>query len=118
MLFAVICMILALLLYSIAIWTAHFSHALRTWILAVFTIGFLCDGIGTSLMSIRAHALGHHEIHLHMICGVCALGIMLLHLVWALLSKWKQGKCAQMFHRYSRLAWTIWIAAFITGVPK
>jgi len=118
MFFAILCMISALSLYSTAIWAERLSHKLSRWMIVVFIAAFTCDLMGTSLMTLMTHHAGHHHISVHLMCGLTALVIMCLHLLWALFTIWKKGRAEKLFHSFSLYAWVIWLAAFITGIPK
>ena len=118
MFIAILCMIAALALYSLAIWSERIKHDLRAWMVMIFSIGFACDLIGTSIMTNIAQSNGGTKFSVHTCCGFVALGIMLLHLVWAYIAISRHGQAEKMFHRYSIYAWMIWFIAFATGIPK
>lgn len=115
MLFSIIMILLALVLYTIAIWSEKFMNDLLPWMISVFSIGFVCDLLGTSVMFFRS---SQHNINFHTICGYLALLIMGLHLAWAITALKKQGKAVKLFSRFSVYAWCIWLVAFVTGIPK
>lgn len=115
MLFLIILISLALILYSTAIWSEKIIGRLLIWMAIVFSAGFACDLTGTTLMFLRAT---HHHLTLHSVCGYLALIIMGCHLAWALLALIKHGWWEAAFHRYSTYAWVVWLLAFISGVPK
>ena len=105
-------MVAALILYSVAVWTERSIKKLLTWIILVFILGFVCDAIGTSFMFQTA---GTIKLGIHSGLGYLALGIMFFHLLLAILSKMKIRKCEEYFTRFSIIAWSVWIAAFLTG---
>jgi len=113
---AVVFIVAALVLYTLAIWTEKFSGHLKTWLVAVFALGFSCDLIGTSMMFWRA--ADRFAPNMHMICGYIALLIMFLHLAWALLALRRSGNYEKYFTRFSVFAWLVWLAAFFSGMPK
>lgn len=115
MFFAVTFIMLALILYSTAIWSERLKKGLRLWMVIVFLSGFLCDLTGTTLMRVIA---GKTVLNTHAISGYTALIIMLLHLIWAILAITKRGRAQALFTRFSIYAWCIWMIAFILGVPK
>ncbi len=115
MLVAVLCICSALLLYTIAIWSERRRRKLIMWMIVVFCSGLLCDITGTTLMSLQPKTTGSL---LHTYCGFTALGIMAVHLLWALAAYWRHSARAQWwFTRCSIYAWYIWLAAFMTGLP-
>jgi len=105
--------IIALILYTVAVWTERILKKLKIWIIFTFGSGFVCDLIGTSIMFFTAKE--KFALHLHTICGYSALVIMFLHLIWAILSH-KYPKCEIYFTRFSIIAWSIWLLAFISGI--
>lgn len=115
MFFSISMIILALALYTLAIWSEKFCNDLLPWMIKVFAVGFFCDLLGTSVMFLHNN---QHHINPHTICGYAALLIMGLHLIWALVAFKKQGRAQQLFSRFSIYAWVIWLLAFITGIPK
>ncbi len=104
--------IVALVLYSTAIWSERLRGQLFLWMVVMFACGLLCDLTGTTLMFLSAKARG--SIHVHTIAGYLALAIMLLHLIWAVLAL-KSTKYEERFTRFSVFAWGIWVLAFTTG---
>ena len=105
---------LALVLYTTAVWTERITKKLKLWIVYTFGSGFLCDLIGTSMMLYVAKERFSFN-HIHTGFGYLALSIMLLHLIWAILS-FKYKKCEVYFTRFSIVAWTVWIFAFVSGL--
>ncbi len=106
----------ALLLYSISIWAERIGHGLKLWMVKTFISAFICDLFGTSIMFYRA--TDKFQFNLHSSCGYAALIIMGLHLAWALTALKYRGLTEQYFHRFSLIAWTIWLIAFSSGVPR
>lgn len=104
---------LALVLYTIAVWTERIKKKLHLWIVLTFGSGFLCDLVGTSIMFYVAKH--RFELGIHSIVGYSALLIMLCHLIWAILAK-RNIKYEGYFTKFSILAWIIWMAAFFTGM--
>lgn len=107
-------MIIALISYTTAVWTERRKKRLMIWMICVFILGFICDSIGTSIMFHISETKFHLTIHSGV--GYFALGVMLLHLIWALLSIKHIGKCEEYFTRFSIVAWGIWLIAFISGI--
>lgn len=111
------CVVVALVLYSCAIWSEWFlGRGLRRWMVAFMAIGFIADICGTSMMT--AIARGHHmAITIHGVFGYAALVIMALHVAWAFLAL-KHHRFYQLFSQYSLMAWCLWLAAFSLGIPR
>lgn len=114
MLFAVTCVSIAFLLYTIVIWSERITRKLLRWMIGCFFLGFAFDVVGTSIMAV----LSKHPLlsTTHGKCGVFALAVMFLHLIWATLSVFKEGKCQKYFTKYSIYAWFTWLIALITGM--
>jgi len=113
--FAVVFIVSALVLYSTAIWSERIANGLKLWMVSIFTLGFLCDLVGTTIMRLKAAKI---VLNAHSICGYSALIIMFLHLIWTILAIIKHGRSEELFSRFSIYAWTIWLIAFLTGIPK
>ncbi|MFA5886525.1 MAG: HsmA family protein [Patescibacteria group bacterium] len=113
---AVIFISTALLLYSTAIWSERIIGVLKLWMIRIFISAFVCDLLATSLMAYQATT--RFELNAHSRSGYIALGIMGLHFIWAIIAIRCKGQAEKYFHRFSLLAWLIWLAAFISGVPK
>lgn len=105
----------ALMLYSTAIWAEKIKKNLKIWMVIVFAAGFTSDLIGTTMMMFKFDFV---RMNLHAFCGIAALVIMGLHLLWAIAAKMCRGKYEVLFHRFSLGAWAIWLVAFITGIPR
>ena len=117
MLISIIFIFSALLFYTTSIFTEKFvvGH-LKLWILYLFGSGFICDLVGTSLMFYQAeHRL---SFTLHSGCGYMALFIMLAHFIWAIKAIRRVGKYQYYFTKFSIYAWIVWMAAFVSGIPK
>ncbi len=117
---AIVLIISALLFYSIAVWSEKLGKKLRWWHLALFFLGFLADSSGTAYMGKLS---GGFHFKAHTVTGFLALAIMFVHTIWAtvVLVK-KDEQMIQSFHKYSLIAWLIWLIPFITGmlvsIPK
>jgi len=113
---AVFFIMLALILYSLAIWSEKIKQGLQPWMVKTFSLAFLCDLLGTSLMFWRATV--KFQLNIHSLCGYLALIIMGLHLIWGISALNKHGRTEKYFHRFSIYAWLIWLIAFISGLPR
>ena len=106
--------LLALIFYTVSVWSEKIFKKITTIIVVIFSFGFGCDLVGTFLMRFKAH---HDSLTFHQTCGYLALGIMFVHLLWAIAALLKTGKAAYWFSKFSVWAWTIWLIAFVSGVP-
>lgn len=104
----------ALSFYTFSIFKERSMGYLMTWLTIMFFFGFLSDLVGTSIM----FSVAKDKFAPHAVCGYIALGVMLVHLTWAILANCKVGNCQHYFTKCSIYAWGLWMIAFITGVPK
>ncbi len=111
---AVVCMLAALTLYSVAVWAERFAGRLKPWHLALFWAGLIFDTAGTSLMSAMAGAL---QFDFHGITGALGLLFMLGHTLWASVALLlKLERILISFHKFSLAVWALWLVAFFSGV--
>ena len=113
--FAIFFISVSLCLYTLSIWSEHVKKQLLTWMIIVFITAFSCDLVGTSLMFLQAET--KFQLNPHTFLGYGALVFMGLHLLWALAAKKRKGLYAVRFHKWSIVAWLVWLAAFISGIP-
>ena len=102
--------VFAFVAYTIAIFSERKKHQLLWWMIFFFIGGVVFDTIGTRMMIKESP-----KISIHGIVGYSALAIMWLHLIWALLSKFRWKKGADWFRKFSIYAWILWMIAFASG---
>ena len=107
---------LALLFYSLGVWSERISRYLRTWHVVSFWIGLFFDVSGTIAM----HRLNEGEFdifELHTLTGQIALWLMLIHAIWATFAI-KSGtvQTRKDFHRYSLFVWILWLIPYFGGM--
>ena len=107
---------LALVFYSLGVWSERFARYLKRWHVAAFWIGFLFDVSGTWAM----HQISEGPLDLrepHTITGQIALWLMLAHALWA---TWVMRRGSEEvrtgFHRYSIIVWMIWLVPYFGGM--
>ena len=111
---SIFCMISALTLYTIGVWSEKFSGRLKVWHTLLFWIGFAFDTTGTTLMGIMA---GRMDFNLHGITGAAAIFLMLSHAIWAVaVLVLKNEKAIRNFHNFSVVVWTLWLIPFLSGM--
>jgi uncharacterized repeat protein (TIGR03987 family) len=109
---AVIVINLALLFYSIGVWSERISGKLRTWHLAFFFLGLICDTWGTGLMIEMAGGL---MFNIHGVSGFLAIALMFIHAVWAaIVLARKDEKMINNFHKFSVFVWFIWLIPYLS----
>ena len=114
---AVIAITLALIFYTIGVWSEHRAKLLKPVHLVFFWLGLCEDAAGTMMMSRLADGSGGGLIGAHGITGMIAIILMLVHAVWAtaVLMR-KDEKAMHTFHRFSILVWVIWLIPFTLGM--
>jgi uncharacterized repeat protein (TIGR03987 family) len=114
LLVSIICMVLALTCYTVAVWSERAAGRLKPWHLILFWTGFVFDTTGTTLMGKMA---GSFELNIHSITGALAILLMLFHSIWAtIVLARKQEDMIRSFHKFSLIVWAIWLIPFFSGV--
>lgn len=115
LLFAIIFINLALLFYTIGVWSEKLQKTLKPWHLILFWIGLICDTLGTSAMSNLAGDT--FQFSFHGVTGAIAIILMLFHAIWAsiVIRKNDETKKAN-FHRFSIIVWFIWLIPMLSGM--
>jgi len=103
---------LALLFYSIGVWSERIQGKLKPWHLVFFWMGLVFDTWGTGLMLEMADGL---SFNLHGVSGVIAILLMLVHAAWAsLVLVRKDEKAIHNFHKFSLFVWFIWLIPYFS----
>lgn len=103
---------LALVCYSIGVWSERLAGRLKPWHLAFFWLGLLFDTWGTGMMFEMA---GGMKFDLHGSTGLLAILLMFVHAVWATLVLWrKDERWITNFHRFSVAVWLIWLVPYFS----
>jgi uncharacterized repeat protein (TIGR03987 family) len=109
---ATIIITLALIFYSIGVWSERLAGQLKPWHLVFFWLGLMCDTWGTGLMLDMAGGL---SFDLHAVTGVLAIGLMAIHAAWAsLVLIRKDERWIFRFHRFSVVVWAIWLVPYLS----
>jgi hypothetical protein len=106
---------LALVCYSIAIITEQVRHSISSRVMVFLSIGLMFDITATILMIIGSE---NPAFTLHGLLGYSSLTGMLVDavLLWRLrLRNGIKSKVPKNLHWYTRIAYTWWIFAYITG---
>ena len=114
LIYAVIAINLALVFYTIGVWSEKIQGTLKKWHLVIFWTGLAFDTIGTSLMSELAQ--DGFKFNFHGITGLLAIILMLVHALWATYVIIRNNERAKSgFHKFSIFVWIIWLIPFISG---
>lgn len=112
--YAIISITLALIFYTIGVWSEKLQGKLKVWHLAIFWIGLVFDTLGTTLMS--KIASNGFQFNFHGVTGLLAIILMLFHVVWATLVLVKGSETAKVnFHKLSIFVWCVWLIPYISG---
>lgn len=114
-LFALIYFTLALLFYSIGVWSERIKKQLKPWHLIFFWLGLIADTLGTIYVKKQ---VGETVIYnFHTITGIVGLLLMLIHTVWATsIVVINNPKQLSSFHKFSLFVWLIWLIPYFTGL--
>ncbi len=82
----------------------------------IFSLGLAADMGGTFFVCVLAAK--EWSFNLHTVSGLASLLIMAIHFAWALLAVEFGGKFGAYFDRFSVWAWSLWLVAFISGIPR
>lgn len=103
---------LALVFYTIGVWSERLQGRLKAWHLAFFWLGLVFDTWGTGLMMEMAGGL---TWNIHGVTGVVAILLMFVHAVWAtLVLVRKDEKAIRSFHKFSLFVWFVWLFPYLS----
>jgi len=107
---------LALIFYSLGVWSERLAKYLKLSHVVAFWIGFIFDISGTYAMHLLAK--GSFDItNPHTLTGQIALWLMLFHAIWATIVVVKQNESLRnKFHRFSIVVWLIWLIPYFGGL--
>ena len=109
---AAVIITLALVFYTIGVWSERLQGRLRPWHLAFFWAGLVCDTWGTGLMLEFAGGL---TADVHGITGVVAILLMLIHAAWATVVLVRRDeRWIRDFHKLSVVVWAIWLIPYLS----
>lgn len=103
---------LALLFYSIGVWSERLQGRLKVWHTVFFWFGLVCDTWGTGMMF---EYVGGMSYDIHGVSGVLAIVLMFVHAIWAtyVLIR-KDEKMIVSFHKFSIFVWLIWLVPYFS----
>jgi uncharacterized repeat protein (TIGR03987 family) len=109
---ATIVITMALVLYSIGVWSERIQGRLKPWHLVFFWLGLVCDTVGTGMMFDLA---GRVTFNLHGTTGMIAILLMLVHAVWGtVVVLRKDERLITRFHRFSIFVWLVWLVPYLS----
>ncbi len=107
---------LALLLYSLGVWSERLARYIKPSHVVSFWAGFCFDVSGTYVMHRMAKG-PFNILETHTLTGQIALWLMLAHAIWATVVTRRGSEEARgSFHRYSLVVWLIWLIPYFGGM--
>jgi uncharacterized repeat protein (TIGR03987 family) len=105
---------LALVFYTIGVWSERISGRLKPWHLLFFWLGLICDTWGTGMMF---DFVGGMAFDFHGLTGLLAIGLMMIHAIWAtIVLIRKDERWLTTFHRFSVAVWLFWLIPYFSPV--
>jgi uncharacterized repeat protein (TIGR03987 family) len=109
----------ALITYSIAVWGEQITNDLKPPFVIMFCIGVVCDATGTLMMmfdmQVGGSVLGFWDTIFHIVTGLAAILLMLIHAVWAIrVLRMGDEVSAAKFHKFSKFVWAFWLIPFLS----
>lgn len=112
--YAIVSITLALVFYSIGVWSEKIQGGLRGWHLGMFWTGFVFDTAGTTMMSEIAST--GFILNFHGVTGALAILLMAVHAIWASVVLARNNAAQKKsFHRFSIFVWCVWLIPFLSG---
>ena len=103
---------LALIFYSIGVWSERIQGRLKIWHTVFFWLGLICDTWGTGMMFEMAGGLSYD---VHGLSGLLAIILMFVHAIWAtVVLVRKDEKMILNFHKFSVVVWLIWLIPYFS----
>lgn len=103
---------LALIAYTIGVWSERLAGRLKPWHLAFFWLGLVFDTVGTGMMLDFAGGL---TFDIHGLTGLLAIVLMAIHAVWATIVLLRRDeRLIRTFHRFSIVVWAIWLIPYFS----
>lgn len=115
---AIVTITLALVFYTIGVWSEHRSRTLKKIHLIFFWLGLCMDTTGTLLMGrIADRSMLSGKLSLHSVTGALAIILMIVHAVWATVVLVRGSEdSAKNFHKLSIAVWAVWLIPYILGM--
>ena len=114
--FSTVLITLALIFYSLGVWSERLARFLKPWHVISFWIGFFFDVSGTLAM----HRLADGPFNIlepHTLTGQIALWLMLIHAIWAtIVTRNGTDQARSNFHKFSLVVWIIWLIPYFGGM--
>lgn len=121
LIFATATISMALVFYTIGVWSERKANILKKWHVVTFWMGLIFDTTGTLTMERIARSgtevISPVTASVHGITGVMAIALMIFHAIWATLVLIRnEEKKKETFHRLSIVVWSIWLIPYFIGM--
>ena len=118
---AILTITLALVFYTVGVWSERKSNTLKKWHVITFWCGLVFDTTGTLIMQSIARdgnvQIGQAQAMIHGITGALAIILMIFHATWATYVLYKNDeKKKKTFHKLSITVWAIWLVPYLIGM--
>lgn len=113
---AIVIITLALIFYSVGVWSERIQRNLKGWHVIAFGLGLACDFVGTAFMAELVRLTGQDN-RLHAVTGSIAVFLMAIHAAWAAWT-FKKGsaKAKRNFSKFSVFVWCVWLIPYFVGM--
>ena len=113
---ATISITLALVLYTVGVFSERASGTLGLRHVLLFWGGLAFDTTGTAIMSgIAGQSDASAGIGVHGVTGMLAIALM--HALWATVVYLRRNERSQRtFHTFSTLVWLVWLVPYVIGM--
>lgn len=102
---AIVIISMALIFYSVGVWSERIQGRLKGWHVTAFGLGLVCDFVGTAFMAELVRLTGQDN-RLHAVLGSIAVFLMAIHALWAFWTFRKgSARAKRNFSRFSVIVW-------------
>jgi uncharacterized repeat protein (TIGR03987 family) len=113
LLWSVVSVTAALVLYTIGVWSCRIAGRLKWRHIAFFWAGLAADILGTVLMFMLADGI---KFSVHTATGIIAILLMAMQAVWGTnILRRGDEEAKVVFPRRAVPIWVIWMIAWVTG---
>lgn len=113
---AIVIISMALIFYSVGVWSERIQKGLRGWHVVAFGLGLICDLVGTTFMAELVRLTGQDN-EAHAVLGSIAVFLMAIHALWAFWTFRKgSDRMKRNFSRFSVIVWCIWLIPYFIGM--
>ena len=113
---AIVIISMALIFYSVGVWSERIQGRLKGWHVTAFGLGLVCDFVGTAFMAELVRLTGQDN-RLHAVVGSIAVFLMAIHALWAFWTFRKgSARAKRNFSRFSVIVWWVWLIPYFIGV--